>query len=379
MEVEPSERRHAKAVPSEIAWPRFVFFNTLAWIGLAALTVATSARAMEDGISLTLYMELLPRFVGGYLPYMLVTPLLYRAIYRRLAQQSGRKVLIRGLVFDLVLFLVVFVPAVAIFWGYRPGESAELFYRHLAQINAYYWLVDGITFSAAYGIYYALAFARISRRRSEQTAGLKQANQELALALKSSQLQLLRSQFEPHFLFNALNSISALVRLEEKDEAQQAIQQISDLLRYSLQHTESDLVPLTSELEFARDYMGLQRLRHRDKINFELNHNLARNDHQVPPCLLQPVLENSVKHGLEAGADHVDIDLRLEEDEQDLVISVRNTVPSGTVETLPHSLSIGLDALKRRLVTRFGQAARLDTCASGESFLLTMRIPQGQT
>ena len=360
-----------------ITWPRFVLFNTLAWIGLAILTVATSTRATQEGISVSLFLSDLPRFLAGYFPYMLVSPIIYGSIYRRLVAQASKLVLARGVIADFLLFLVIHLPVLAFFWGYRPGDPEKSMLDYLALNSPYFFLVDSITFFAAYGIYYALAFARLSKQRSEQANALNLANQELELALKSSQLQLLRSQFEPHFLFNALNSISALVRLDKQDDAQQAIQQMSDLLRYSLKHAETESVPLSSELEFVRDYMALQKLRHGNKITFTQEHHLERTDHQVPPCLLQPVLENCVKHGLEAGADHVTIEMEFSEEGEDLLIRVRNTVPVESMDTLPPGLSLGLEALKKRLVNSFGEEASLETSGSPGSFLLTIRLPQG--
>jgi LytS/YehU family sensor histidine kinase len=145
-----------------------------------------------------------------------------------------------------------------------------------------------VAWSALYigtGHYHEL---QMQRERSLQASSLA----------TQAQLQMLRYQLNPHFLFNALNSIRALVR-EDPHKAEEMVAELSDFLRYSLQRHEGRDVPLGAELEAVEHYLALEHIRFEDKLVVEIDADLAARARPVPGFLLHPLVENAIKYGME--------------------------------------------------------------------------------
>ena len=161
-----------------------------------------------------------------------------------------------------------------------------------------------------------------------------------------AELNWLKNQLNPHFLFNSLNNISSLTQIDP-DMAQDAIGQLSDLLRYALYESNKQLVPLSGEVEFMRCYIALMRLRCSDKTTVETDFQLGEHSPEVAPLLFISFIENAFKHGTSNNhPSHVNVSLRAEADL--ITFSCRNSnLPKGNSD---HSGSgIGLENTRRRL------------------------------
>ena len=139
-----------------------------------------------------------------------------------------------------------------------------------------------------------LAFA-MQRRRYQ--ADLRQA--QLGEALQAAELRLLKSQLNPHFLFNALNGLRSLIA-DEPDRARDAVTQLARTLRYTLASGEEDLVSLERELEMVDDYLALESMRLADRLRVEREIDPAARTARIPAMLLQTLVENAIKHGIAA-------------------------------------------------------------------------------
>ena len=183
------------------------------------------------------------------------------------------------------------------------------------------------------------------------------ALQSLALADKA-QLEMLRYQLNPHFLFNALNSIRASVD-EDAARAKQMITSLSEFLRYSLLHESAKKIPLREELEAVKNYLAIEKIRFEDKLAVDFEIEKAAEDSKIPAFLLNPLVENAVKHGLKAGAKPLRIKISAEMAGKNLVIEISN---SGVIED-DFDLSgngIGLKNVRERLEKLFGKNGRFD-------------------
>ncbi|MBH9575297.1 sensor histidine kinase [Inhella proteolytica] len=271
-----------------------------------------------------------------------------------------------------LLLALLFMPPYMVYqelaeawWhGKPPGPLWELLTRQ----PAYSWWMDTVLLGGAYTVQMALSGWQRSRQREQQ---LQQTEHEL-LGLR---LSLLQGQLEPHFLFNCLNSVSALVRGQQPEAALSALARLADLLRYALRASRSDWVSVADELDFVRDYLELQRLRFGAAL--QLSWEIEEHDWSslaLPPLLLQPLVENAIHHGLEAqgGSGQLHIALRLLPQER-LQLQLRNSLPAQGSDRSGHGL--GLASTRERLTLLYGAQAGLQTERSADEFRLTLSVP----
>jgi two-component system, LytTR family, sensor kinase len=189
--------------------------------------------------------------------------------------------------------------------------------------------------------------------------------------LRQARLQALEAQLRPHFLFNALNTVSSLIRAEEDQAAIRAVAALGDVLRGALRQTAPE-VALRDELGLAERYLDLERARFGDALSFTVEAEPETASAQVPSLLLQPLVENALKHGRELdGRAHVRIHARREG--EDLRIEVRDSGsgPSGGARE-----GIGLSNTRARLRQLYGDRGRLElTAAQGGGALAVVQLP----
>ena len=196
--------------------------------------------------------------------------------------------------------------------------------------------------------------------------------QELERQANESELQALRSQIQPHFLFNMLNSINILVHINS-EKASYTITKLSDFLRHLLYQSHEERVFLSSELRFLADYLSLEAMR-RDDFTYELTYDEKNvQGIQIPPNILLILAENAVKHSTDALAPTY-IYIECEQKEGRLYFSVRNSVP---LEPNPkHKCSgIGLPNLSRRLELLYGERFSLSQERLPQEYIVTLALP----
>jgi len=223
-------------------------------------------------------------------------------------------------------------------------------------------------------IVWAVLYLTITALRDQRSAALRQS--ELTRALQLAELRLLKSQLNPHFLFNSLNSVRALIA-EDPAGAQKAVTQLARTLRYTLTAGREEFVTLARELEIVEDYLALESLRFGDRLRIERDLAPEAMGVQVPVMLLQTVVENAIKHGiaeLPAGGDlRIVAALR----GGTLHIDVENTRPEENERKLrSKGEGVGLDNAAERLRLLFGAKAKLDLDLSRvEVAVARIRIP----
>jgi two-component system, LytTR family, sensor kinase len=174
--------------------------------------------------------------------------------------------------------------------------------------------------------------------------------------LSDARLRALKMQLHPHFLFNTLNSISALLA-EQPGEARRVIAQLADLLRASLRSDALHLIPLEDELEFVRRYLDIERIRFGERLRVTVRIEPEASRASIPSFLFQPLVENAIRHGIarrEAGGE---LWLSAERDNGSLVIHVMDNGPGGPQRS-PGG-GVGLANTRRRLEELYGAAQSL--------------------
>ncbi len=177
----------------------------------------------------------------------------------------------------------------------------------------------------------------------------------------------------PHFLFNCLNSIRGMIS-EDPAQAQDMITRLANILRYNLKKDRRHTVPLASEVEAVSDYLALESIRFEDRLRVGLEIDEAVQQAPVPPMLLQTLVENAIKHGIEETPSGGELVIRAGLDGQELRIEVENT---GSLSVpRPDSTQIGLANARERLRILYGGNASLQLGARGEGRVAaTLLIP----
>ena len=193
---------------------------------------------------------------------------------------------------------------------------------------------------------FVIAAVAIGIRHFIRTRQIRQQLKEEKAKNTEAELAWLKNQINPHFLFNTLNNISSLVQIDA-DKAQDAIAQLSDLLRYAMYETNKKTVPLQGEMEFMRNYVELMKLRCNDKTIVNCQLSTINNQLAVAPLLFISLIENAFKHGVSSNRDSR-IDITLTTDEHQLTFICKNTnFPKS--DTDRSGSGIGLENTRRRL------------------------------
>lgn len=197
-------------------------------------------------------------------------------------------------------------------------------------------------------------------------------------AVKDYELRTLKSQLNPHFMFNAMNSIRALIE-EDPESAKVAITKLSNILRYSLQMERMERVPLEDEIETVKNYLDLERIRFEDRLKYKLDVDKSSEKIEIPPMMIQTLIENGIKHGVSKQTKGGEIQLKSKiqstPNGSKLKIEIRN---SGhfSEEQLKNSSGFGVSNTKHRLNLLFGEKANFSIKnENGDTVLAEVEIP----
>lgn len=213
------------------------------------------------------------------------------------------------------------------------------------------------------GLFYSVAYMRQSLEAEQRRT--------------ESELSALRAQINPHFLFNSLNSIAALVRISS-EEAESVTQDLADVFRYTLRASDRSLVCLRDELEIVRLYLNIEQARFKERLQVQVDAAPSLLHYSVPVLVLQPLVENAIKHGVsrKEGVHTIHIHIGEDTDPANIVISVSDTGPgfpfAGFDDLLSRSTGTGLKNVYRRLKLHFGDGVRAEI----ESRTIRLVIPR---
>ena len=191
---------------------------------------------------------------------------------------------------------------------------------------------------------------------------------------KEAELFKLRQQMQPHFLFNSLNSINALIGTRPA-EARKMVQQLSDFLRGTLKKEETQWVVLKEELQYLQLYLDIEKVRFGNRLATDIKTNEEVQQMKMPALLLQPVVENAIKFGLYDTTGETVIHIDTTNQDHELVIKVTNPFDPET-SAPKQGTGFGLKSIQRRLYLLFGRNDLLATEAKDNIFITTVRIPQ---
>jgi LytS/YehU family sensor histidine kinase len=191
---------------------------------------------------------------------------------------------------------------------------------------------------------------------------------------RDAELFKLRQQLQPHFLFNSLNSISALIGTRP-EEARHMIQQLSDFLRGTIKKEETQLVTLNEELQHLQLYLDIEKVRFGHRLITNIINETETNECKIPSLLLQPIVENAIKFGLYDTIEIVSINIEIKKLNGQLIISVQNPFDPETSST-QKGAGFGLNSVQRRLYLLFARNDLVTTTVQENIFTTIIKIPQ---
>lgn len=346
-------------------WSRYV----LAWLPLAvwyALTTRASGYSWEFSIGATVLVLGMAAAMGvgvwvvsGWIPAASVGS---AGNGRDRLSFVGRHILLAACYATILVALEVLVSA-----SYK-GKPLDVFvldrrWSILQAVVLYSWLyglVAGVSYSVR--AHQALRDHEVAAARAEAQA-------------VQAQLRALRAQLNPHFLFNSLHSLSALVR-HDPAVAEQAIEHLGDMLRYALDENAAEDLPLADEWRFVQHYLALEQLRLGDRLRLSVDIEPDALDVNVPCFALQPLVENAVRHAVAPRPSGATVRISARLMDGALVIRVADDGPGADREATGRATGLGLRALARRLEARYGgRAGFLINTAPGAGFAVTLSVP----
>jgi len=189
---------------------------------------------------------------------------------------------------------------------------------------------------------------------------------------KEAELFKLRQQLQPHFLFNSLNSINALIGMKPV-EARKMVQQLSDFLRGTMRKEENQLISFSEELEYLKLYLEIEKVRFGYRLKTEMDTAEESLRWKIPSLLLQPLVENAIKFGLYGTTGEVTISLRARVIDKYLVIAVMN--PYDADMQMPTGTGFGVNSVKRRLYLLFARSDLVEINKEKNYFVVVIKIP----
>jgi two-component system, LytTR family, sensor kinase len=337
--------------------------NSTRWLWIALLWGAVGLFDASQSVMIMhkegRHQSWLPLFtteLALWLPWALATPLITRLARRHpvTGNAPARSAAVHLGAFAVLAVLteawsallqVAYNP-----WGNRhPPEFVDTWSTSL--------LYQALTFLVAYALVVTVTLMLDSRDRvARQAAEASRLNEELSRA----ELAALRQQMEPHFMFNTLNAIAGLVRDRQNDTAVSMIVGLSEFLRRSAQDSHRAQVTLAEEVEYLQRYLDIQKVRLGERLEIEIAIPRALLEAQVPNLLLQPLVENAIKHGISKRVVGGAVRISGVNRNGLLFLSVKNDGPCLPVDWRPGHTGVGVSNLRTRLRILYGGQAELD-------------------
>jgi LytS/YehU family sensor histidine kinase len=257
------------------------------------------------------------------------------------------------------------------FWNFLPILNTKdlTFTQQFAKITSSYVFLNIIMTFFQGGL--AIAFKTLLAYFDE-----KKKRKELETANLKNELSLLRSQVNPHFIFNTLNNIDALI-LKNPKKASDLLIKLSDEMRYMLYDANIEKIEIESELKFLNNYISLQKIRinHNEPISIKIN--IDNPKEKIPPMLFLPLVENAFKHGIFIDADDI-ISLKIQLKDHFLYFSISNPYDNN-VNTNDNHKGLGLDLVKKRLNLIFPKTNKFEIKTADQKFTIEFTIDLNET
>jgi two-component system, LytTR family, sensor kinase len=369
--VEQNIQNERQGVFANRWWLRFLFgFAVWTALGLS-FALSTYLGARQDNVQLSL-KRTISGYLADFLLWGMISPLIFRMARRFELRDHFPRNLLFHIALSVVLSFVVLSAAVPLYWylGYpNLVRNPTLLALYKNSAFSIYYFHQGLTI---YWTTLVVAHAvRYYRELREKEAKASQLSAQLAQA----QLEALRMQIHPHFLFNTLNSIAALLH-KDIEAADIMIARLGDFLRLTLTRSNDQTVDLEQELEFLKCYLDIERTRFADRLIVEMEVEPQALPVAVPNLILQPIVENAIRHGVARQTSSGHIKIRGFKRNGRLIVQVEDNGPGLQPSDNGSPQGIGLNNTRARLEKFYGGNYELKIAnSSPHGVTVTLEIP----
>ena len=207
----------------------------------------------------------------------------------------------------------------------------------------------------------------------KQVKQTEKEQQEKEKAHQDTELAFLKNQISPHFFFNALNNIYALIAIDGT-KAQKSVEKLSGLMRYLIYESDIKMIELRKEFEFTQNYIDLMRQRLTSKVELDVHISDIASDFNIPPLLFIPFIENAFKHGV-SYREKSFIKILLQSETDKVVFKCENSIPQKLKADENNSGGVGITNIKKRLNLIYGNKANLKMSSNDSVFEVSLTIP----
>ncbi|GAB3018792.1 hypothetical protein GCM10027098_12090 [Bowmanella dokdonensis] len=310
-------------------------------------------------------------YSGWWMPWAVISPLIVAGTrIIPLDMQRWKLTVLKLVIMTAVSFLGFLLLAVPLVASFELGGAGleKLQEALLIMVKRGAWHMDFLVYVAVVSVGYITQFYEKARKEEARSESLLRQLMQL-------ELQSLKSQLNPHFLFNTLNTVASLIRLDKKDQAVKALSELSLMLRKVLENQSNQLINLAQEMDFINSYLTIQKMRFDKKLQTRVEVEPACLREEVPFMLLQPLVENAVQHGSQLESDQNLLDLRVSCSPGKLHIRLINKVPE---QDEHHGFGIGLKNCRERLQKLYGREFELTLSKLDSGYFETyVMIPTG--
>ena len=252
----------------------------------------------------------------------------------------------RFFLYNIVLFIfALWIMAMLCSFGLYLWRSIGIGLHIYTALTTFPSMEEALATQASFGVMSILFFGIVKHIYDYRK--LIESTQKLRIEKQEAELSYLKSQTNPHFLFNTLNNIYSLAR-DKSDLAPESILRLSGILRFMLYETGGEYISIEQELKIINDYIELEKLRYDDSLHINFKYRIEDIKQQLPPLLLIPLVENAFKHGVSETREKPFVDIYLSSDKKQLEFIVKNSVEGSPGERNVKE-SIGLSNIRRQL------------------------------
>ncbi len=338
----------------------FWLLQVLGWGFIAVINGFGKAFSVPDLSKTYIFLEATSFFISGIIATLIIRKFLIKQLDFNQIQKREIKIVLITLFYGSVIlfFLLTFLSTASYF----------IVHKKWVQVSALAF-VSTLVNSVIFILFWLLFYLTIKITRQFRANKIKRI--ELENSLKESQLNMLIGQINPHFMFNSLNNIRALM-LEDVTKSREMITRLSDMLRYSLTKNQLHKIPINEELEMVENYIALSKIQLENRLEYKEYIDTSLLNIEIPPMLIQMLIENAVKHGVSNLPNGGLILLEILKKENQLIIRVCN---SGKLISNTNSTKIGLENIKKRLFLLFKDKATFSLSEKDNTVVAMIKIP----
>jgi two-component system, LytTR family, sensor kinase len=334
----------------------------LTWAGIWVFIMITQFLTLFFSIDYPFGFSLADTIVSGIIYILISLGLWFTIRYGIQRRRNPLDIILT----NILLWIATTTLWIALVWGILSVMNPAYSKLYQGTILSYRLVASLMFYICTVVVYYAINFYETLQEKQAQEMRLK-------TLVKEAQLNELRSQLHPHFLFNSLNSINSLT-ITNPAKAGEMIIKLSEFLRYSLSRKGHSMATFEKELYHIGLYLDIEKIRFGKRLEFNCEHENVSGEWPIPLMLLQPLIENAVKHGVYNTVETVAIMLHAKEEANHLVIQISNNFDPDAVPE--KGTGTGLNNVRERLRLVYGQSSLFETHHGSDLFVATLKIPK---